>query len=207
MMKQTDHTQSFNIVRLIKKLFLSAFVVVTFIAYAIHKPDSSTAKMGQASVDPNQSQAQAAPTEVPTTTTQPAPTETTQAPSQLVFPTFLPPTSAPTLAPAAPSQNTTAQNGQYKDGTYTGPEVDAQFGWVQVQAVVKNGKVSNVQFLEYPNDRRTSVRINSVAVPMLQQEAVQAQSANVDLVSGATLTSEAFAQSLQVALNQAKGSL
>jgi uncharacterized protein with FMN-binding domain len=58
--------------------------------------------------------------------------------------------------------------------------------------------------LLYPNDRRTSIRINATAVPDLQQEAIQAQSANVDIISGATLTSQAFVQSLQVALNSAK---
>jgi uncharacterized protein with FMN-binding domain len=49
------------------------------------------------------------------------------------------------------------------------------------------------------------VRINSVAVPQLQQEAVQARSANVNLVTGATLTSEGFQQSLGTALSQAQG--
>jgi uncharacterized protein with FMN-binding domain len=76
---------------------------------------------------------------------------------------------------------------------------------VQVQATIKQGRLAAVQFLEYPNDRRTSIRINNIAVPYLQQEAIQAQSADVDIISGATLTSEAFVRSLQVALNSAKG--
>ena len=94
--------------------------------------------------------------------------------------------------------------GQYKDGVYTGTEVDAYYGLVQVQATIKQGKLADVQFLEYPNDRRTSIRINTIAMPDLQQEAIQAQSAQVDTISGATLTSEAFVQSLQVALSSAK---
>lgn len=94
--------------------------------------------------------------------------------------------------------------GQYKDGTYTGAEADAFWGLVQIKAVIRNGKISDVQFLEYPSDRRTSQRINSVAMPYLKTEAMQVQNANVDIISGATLTSEAFAQSLQSALDNAK---
>jgi len=68
---------------------------------------------------------------------------------------------------------------------------------------VQGGKLTDVQFLDYPHDRRTSQRINQQADPWLIQEAIQAQSANVDIISGATLTSQAFAQSLYTALNQA----
>jgi uncharacterized protein with FMN-binding domain len=64
-----------------------------------------------------------------------------------------------------------------------------------------------VTFLQYPNDRRTSVRINQQVMPWLQSEAVQAQNANVDIITGATLTSEAFAQSLQAALSNARSGL
>ncbi len=110
----------------------------------------------------------------------------------------------PLQAIPLPSQNKLAVTGPYKDGTYTGPEVDAYYGLVQVQAVVQNGKISDIQFLDYPRDRRTSQRINSQVMPWLQQEAIQAQSANVDMISGATLTSEAFIQSLQTALQTAR---
>jgi uncharacterized protein with FMN-binding domain len=74
-----------------------------------------------------------------------------------------------------------------------------------VQAVIQNGKIKTVQFLQFPNDRRTSQRINSIAIPYLQQEALQAQNSNVDIISGATLTSEAFMMSLQSALANAHG--
>jgi uncharacterized protein with FMN-binding domain len=94
--------------------------------------------------------------------------------------------------------------GQYKDGEYTGPGVDAYWGQVQVKAIVQNGQITDVQFLQYPSDRRTSQRINSIVMPYLQSEAIQAQNANVDVISGATLTSEAFVQSLQAALAGAR---
>ncbi len=114
------------------------------------------------------------------------------------------PGTSATQAVPPPSGPVSAGQGTYKDGTYKGPEVDAFYGLVEVQATVQNGKLSNVQFLEYPNDRRTSVQINSIAIPYLQQEALQAQTANVDIISGATLTSEGFIMSLQSALASAK---
>jgi uncharacterized protein with FMN-binding domain len=92
----------------------------------------------------------------------------------------------------------------YKDGQYTGQSADAYYGNIQVKVTIQGGKISNVEFLQYPSDRSTSVRINSQAMPFLKQEAIQAQSANVDGVSGATDTSQAFIQSLTSALKTAQ---
>jgi uncharacterized protein with FMN-binding domain len=92
----------------------------------------------------------------------------------------------------------------YKDGTYTGSVTNAYYGNVQVQATIKNGKITDVEFLQYPSDNPNSQYINSQATPYLKQEAIQAQSAQVDLISGATLTSQAFTQSLSSALSQAQ---
>ena len=120
--------------------------------------------------------------------------------------TTVPIFSAPpaTDIPQIPAQPTAVSQSGYKDGTFKGPEVDAYYGLVQVQATIQGGKLANVQFLEYPTDRRTSQEINNIAVPYLQQEAMQVQSAKVDIISGATLTSEAFMMSLQNALDSAK---
>jgi uncharacterized protein with FMN-binding domain len=87
---------------------------------------------------------------------------------------------------------------------YTGSVADAYYGLVQVQATIKNGLITDVAFLSYPNDRSNSRYINGQAMPTLTQEAIQAQSANVDTVSGATATSGAFQESLVVALASAK---
>jgi uncharacterized protein with FMN-binding domain len=92
----------------------------------------------------------------------------------------------------------------YKDGTYTGAMEDAFYGNVQVQVLITHGKINNIQFLQHPSDAMRSVAINDIAMPNLTQEAIQAQQANIDIVSGATQTSQAFIQSLQSALNQAK---
>lgn len=176
---RSNSTSAFN--QAIKKFFLSAFVVIAFIAYAIHErltnssggsPSASTAPSSGTGADAAGSSAvnsaSNSPTQVP----------------------------APTNPPASTASG-------YKNGTYTGPAIDVNYGLVQVEAIIQSGKIAQVQFLQYPNDRRTSQQINAIAMPWLQQEAIQAQSANVDIISGATLTSEGFAMSLQSALASA----
>ena len=92
----------------------------------------------------------------------------------------------------------------YKNGTFTGNSEDAYYGSVQVKTVISNGKITDVQFLQYPHDAARSLAINTLAMPNLKQEAIQTQNAHVDIVSGATDTSNAFMQSLSSALAQAK---
>lgn len=111
-------------------------------------------------------------------------------------------TASPTTSTVATTATTVAR-GQYKDGSYTGSVADAYYGYVQVQAIIANGKIADVKFLQYPNDNRTSLSINSQAMPYLTQEAIQAQNAKVNTISGASATSGAFVQSLQAALKQA----
>jgi uncharacterized protein with FMN-binding domain len=176
----------------LKKFLLSGFVVFTFIAYVIHErltnPDANLA-----SVLPTPSLTVLQSTSVPLATAPLPGSDASVASNPL-------PTNPPlVLPPTTPL----IQSG-YKDGTFKGPEVDAYYGLVQVQATIQSGKLANVQFLEFPSDRRTSQEINNIAVPYLQQEALQAQSARVDIISGATLTSEAFMMSLQNALDSAK---
>jgi len=127
----------------------------------------------------------------------PAPVQTTPAPAPTPVQTKPAPTPTPTPTP------TPAPSGKYRDGTYTGSSVYVYYGYVQVQAIVQGGKLADVKFLQYPNDRSTSRMINSQAMPILKQEAIQAQSAQVDGVSGASDTSQGFVQSLSSALSQA----
>jgi uncharacterized protein with FMN-binding domain len=97
-------------------------------------------------------------------------------------------------------------NGQpvpFQDGQFPGKTYDAYYGLLQVQANISGGQLVSVDVLQYPKDRRTSRYINSQALPILQQEVVTAQNTQVDMVSGATLTSEAFLKSLGSALSQA----
>jgi uncharacterized protein with FMN-binding domain len=118
-----------------------------------------------------------------------------------------PPTSEPAPVPKPPPSPPASggqRKGQYADGSYTGAAADAYYGLVQVKAVVTDGRVTDVIFLQHPSDRRTSQYINDQAMPLLTSEAIQAQSANVSGVSGASDTSAAFVQSLGDALSKAK---
>ena len=92
------------------------------------------------------------------------------------------------------------------DGLYLGASEDAYYGEVQVQANIQGGRLASVKVVKFPNDRNTSRYINNQAIPILRQEAIQAQDDHVDFVSGATLTSEAFVKSLADALSKAAGS-
>ncbi len=192
-MSKNSSQSTFDPSRGIKKFFLSAFVVVTFIAYAIHERLSSSnpsADSGSSSAGTSSGQDASQPAASQLAASQPASN---------------PSSSNPASNDSASNPGSVASKpGSYKDGVYTGPQVNVFYGLVQVQATVQNGKLSQVQFLEYPNDRRTSVQINNIAMPYLQQEALQTQSANVDIISGATLTSEGFSMSLQSALGSAK---
>jgi uncharacterized protein with FMN-binding domain len=97
----------------------------------------------------------------------------------------------------------TGKTGQFKDGEYTGPATDFLYGNIQVKATISGGKLTDVEFLQYPTHHE-SARINEYAMPILKQEAIQAQSARVDVVSRATDTSYAFMQSLAAALREAQ---
>lgn len=90
-----------------------------------------------------------------------------------------------------------------KDGTYTGQAVDTRYGAVQVKISVSGGKITAVDVPQYPNESGRDAEINQQAVPQLVSETLSAQSAQIDMVSGATYTSDGYAQSLQSALDQA----
>ena len=112
--------------------------------------------------------------------------------------------NANTGATASGNSGAQAQtSSKYKDGTYTGSVADAYYGNVQVSVTITGGKITDVKFLQYPYTHSTSVFINKQAMPYLKQETIQAQSSNVQLISGATFTSQAFVQSLQSALSKA----
>jgi uncharacterized protein with FMN-binding domain len=87
--------------------------------------------------------------------------------------------------------------------TVTGDVAQTQWGPVQVELTVSGGKVTDVSVLQYPNGNGRDVEINDVALPVLIQETLDQQSAGIDMVSGATVTSVGYVQSLQSALDQA----
>jgi uncharacterized protein with FMN-binding domain len=87
--------------------------------------------------------------------------------------------------------------------TVSGPVVQTRWGPVQVEVTVKNGKLSDVSVPQYPNGNPRDQQINAYALPVLVQETLDAQSADIDMVSGATVTSDGYLRSLQGALDQA----
>lgn len=103
-----------------------------------------------------------------------------------------------------PASGSSSANPPYKDGAYTGSSADAFYGTIQVQAIISGGKITDARFLQYPNDRTRSIAINALAMPNLKQEAIADQNANVNIVSGATDSSNAFIESLSSALSKAK---
>lgn len=123
----------------------------------------------------------AAPIAVPTTTSATAPsTRATTAPTS----------TTPTATATAPQ-------------TVTGDAVTTRWGPVQVQITVADGKITAATAVVYPQGNHRDEEINAEALPVLQQETVAAQSASIDMVSGATVTSEGYIDSLQSAIDKA----
>jgi uncharacterized protein with FMN-binding domain len=87
--------------------------------------------------------------------------------------------------------------------TYTGDSASTRWGPVQVQLTVTDGTITDVQVIDYPTSNGKDRQINARALPELVQETLDAQSAHIDMVSGATVTSEGYLESLQSALDQA----
>ena len=91
----------------------------------------------------------------------------------------------------------------YGDGEFVGKSAGTIWGDVQVKALIHDGSITDVQFLQYPSHRRRSALISGWAMPILRSEAIRAQSAGVDMVSQASITAEGFQKSLASALIQA----
>jgi len=204
------------------KIFLSVAFITTSTAYAFFQyiahpqqlpvvaasiptstpvPDTSSAPAIEPTQQPSGNTTTVV-TQTPVVTAPPPKKTQTTTPAPVTTPTPTPVVTSP--APVTTPAPAPKPVGEYADGTYTGSPADAYYGTVKVQAVIQGGKLTAVNFLSYPNDRNTSRYINSQAMPQLKTEAIQAQSANVDGVSGATDTSQAFIQSLGSALAQAK---
>jgi uncharacterized protein with FMN-binding domain len=113
-----------------------------------------------------------------------------------------------TTAPAGnggTKTNAPSGNGEMRNGTWNGSSASNEYGNVELSIVVSGGKITNINVLDYPQGASRSVQISNSALPKLKQEALKAQSANIDTVSGATETSEGYRESLQAAIDRARG--
>jgi uncharacterized protein with FMN-binding domain len=168
-----------------KRLVVSAVVIAAFVFYAIFSrgeatlPAGTTADVVASAVSSGSTATQSAGTQ---STSQSASTQSTSAPSRTT---------------------TTTSSSGYKDGTYTGSGADHMYGTVQVRVIIEGGQIAGIQFLRLPSGRGESDEMSNYAAPILAREAIAAQSADVQVISGATLTSRAFMESLQAALDQA----
>lgn len=87
--------------------------------------------------------------------------------------------------------------------TYTGDVAQTRWGPVQVEITVTSGTITAVDVVQYPSENHKDAEINDYALPILVQDTLSAQSAKIDMVSGATVTSDGYVESLQSALDQA----
>ncbi len=113
------------------------------------------------------------------------------------------PTSSSAAAPSPSASSSATSGSSSATKTYTGSTASTRWGDVQVSITVTNGKITNVQVPVYPNNNGRDQEINAYALPVLTQETLTAQNANIDTVSGATVTSDGYLQSLQSALDAA----
>lgn len=113
------------------------------------------------------------------------------------------PLAAPSSAGSGSVQSATTSRVSYEDGTYTGDTLDSPYGTIQIGAVISGGKITDIRFLQMPNDRGHTQEVTAFSEPLLKQDTLKKQSAHIDFVSGATTTSEVYEQSLQSALDKA----
>ncbi|MGW0286650.1 FMN-binding protein [Streptomyces sp. NPDC003236] len=133
--------------------------------------------------------------------------------SGMVLLLSLKPHAGPALAAGTPAPAPTSSSAGVSPGTtkapatgtrtVTGDSVQTRWGPVQVRVTIRGGKLTDVTAVTYPTENPRDQEINSYAVPQLRREALDAQSAQIDSVSGATYTSDGYRQSLQSALDSA----
>jgi uncharacterized protein with FMN-binding domain len=112
--------------------------------------------------------------------------------------------AASPVAVAGTAPSTSGGTAGSSAGTFTGDAVQTRWGPVQVRITVSGGKITAADVVQVPQGNPRDQEINSYAVPVLNSEVVQAQSAQIDTVSGATVTSDGYLQSLQSAIDAAQ---
>jgi len=167
-----------------KKATSKATTQATSKAVATASASATASATAIATATPTHS-ATATPTHsaTPTETATPTPT-----PTHTATPT---PTHTATPTPAAVS----------KSGTFTGPAIFVNYGTVQVKITVTNGRITDAVAIQAPGGRND--RYTQMAVPILKQQTLTAQSANIKGASGASYTSYGWFKSLQGALANA----
>jgi uncharacterized protein with FMN-binding domain len=116
-----------------------------------------------------------------------------------------PAVTAPPSSSGSGSASASGGGGGNHTGSYTGSLIHTNYGPVQVKATFKSGRLTAVTVLRVPSENSRDQQIAKDAIPRLTQEALHAQSAQIEAVSGASYTSDGYIRSLQSALDQAHG--
>lgn len=184
--------------------WLLSTATVLILLFSYHTSTNSVAATDPPSIS---TPATKAATRVPTSTATTTITATVTAEGGSAPTTAAAGTGRSTAAAAAPSTTapatTSAAQAAAASGTFTGDAADTRYGPVQVQITVQDGTITAATALQYPYNDHRDQEINDYAIPVLNQETVDGQSANISMVSGATYTSEGYLQSLQSAIDQA----
>jgi uncharacterized protein with FMN-binding domain len=124
-------------------------------------------------------------------------------PSSASSPAGTAPSASPSASSPSSSPSSSSPSSSSGTKTYTGSVASTRWGPVQVEITVTTGKITGVTVLQQPNGNPKDDEINDYALPILVQDTLSAQSADIDMVSGATVTSDGYLQSLQAALDEA----
>ncbi len=111
--------------------------------------------------------------------------------------------SSGTTDAAGTSEPAAASDVEYKDGVYVGPRVENIKGGYQAQVTIQDGTITAVDPVEAGTSDPESLRVNAFAVPTIVERVLEAQSADVEFVSGSSFTSPAFIESVEGALEEA----
>ncbi|MGZ4448398.1 MAG: FMN-binding protein [Nocardioides sp.] len=151
------------------------------------------------SADPSASPSSTRPPSTPTPVGSPTPSATTRPSPSPTHPASPSPTPSPSPSP------TPSPSPSPRPVTTTGPTISTAYGPVQVQVTTLGKRMTAVKVLQHPSGNPRSDQVNAYALPRLHDEAMAAQSAHIDMVSGATYTSAGYIRSLQAALDRARG--
>ncbi|MCW2675956.1 MAG: hypothetical protein JWR70_996 [Modestobacter sp.] len=170
-------------------LWLMSTLTVLVLLFGYHTSTSSTASAsGESSVV------------VPV----PSGTGTTSSDTSSATGTTSAPSANSTSSSSGTSPSTSSSAGRAATSTtVTGDSASTRWGPVQVRLAVRNGTITDVSVVEYPSSNGKDKQINARALPILVQETLKAQNAQIDMVSGATVTSDGYLKSLQSALDKA----
>lgn len=167
-------------------IWLASTVTIVVLLFGYHTSTNSAASTSGTS-------SSTAPA-VPSGTSSAAPPDPTSSSSSSPSPSA---SKSSTPKPSAPKSSAPTTK------TYTGDVAQTRWGPVEVEITVKSGTITKVSVPQYPDGNGRDAEINSQALPQLIQETLDAQSAKIDMVSGATVTSDGYLSSLQSALDKA----